>query len=185
MSLLRRTSATVLEHRKNTALPSSRAASQGRLLVKALVLAATVVVAIAVPSSASSSKGDPFAKASLAERRASSRWCMRRVKCKARVVFRHRRQLLRDVAPYVGPNGTRWAIPWHIVSCESKGPTAPLGGDWTVSNSELSGAHGPYQLLGHGEPWPVRSFRDRLAHHRIAAALWKGGRGSGNWAQCL
>lgn len=79
--------------------------------------------------------------------------------------------------PYPGPNGTRWAIPWHIVACES-------GGDWTAVNAS-SGALGAYQFLGWSVPWPVRTEADKMAHHRQAAALWQGGAGASHWAQCL
>lgn len=43
------------------------------------------------------------------------------------------------MTPYAGPNGTRWAIPWYVVACES-------GGDWGAYNAS-SGATGPYQML--------------------------------------
>lgn len=76
------------------------------------------------------------------------------------------------LTPYPGPNGTRWAIPWSIVACES-------GGSWSAANP--SGAIGPYQLLGHGAPWPVTSESDKMAHHRIASALWAGGAGRSAW----
>jgi hypothetical protein len=71
------------------------------------------------------------------------------------------------------PNG--WAIPAHIVSCES-------GGSWTAYNS--SGALGPYQLLGKGAPWPVTTYAQAQVHHQIAANLWAGGSGIGHWAAC-
>lgn len=73
--------------------------------------------------------------------------------------------------PFVG-GGRRWAIPWPIVRCES-------GGSWSAHNP-TSPARGPYQLLGHGEPWPASTPRARRAHHRIAAALYRRG-GTGPW----
>lgn len=57
----------------------------------------------------------------------------------------------------------KWAIPWPIVRCES-------GGSWRAANP--SGAIGPYQLLGHGAPWPVRTLHDKIMHHLIALRLW-------------
>lgn len=60
-----------------------------------------------------------------------------------------------------GPYGF-WAIPCYIIECESHF-------SWSAYNP--SGARGAYQFLGWPVPWPVRSFRDKLAHHRMAAAL--------------
>ena len=74
-----------------------------------------------------------------------------------------RYRALRLIAPYPG-NGEWWAIPYAIVYCESG-----TSGLWSAENP--SGAEGPYQLLGHGQPWPVTSWHDKMAHHRIAAAL--------------
>lgn len=68
----------------------------------------------------------------------------------------------------------RSAIPCHIVQCESSG-------DWHVVNE--IGALGFYQFLGKRIVWPVRTAADRLAHHRLAAALWADSHG--HWAQCL
>jgi hypothetical protein len=82
--------------------------------------------------------------------------------------FRYR--ALRLIAPYPGA-GTWWAIPYAIVSCEG-------GSGWTAANS--SGAEGPYQLLGHGQPWPVTSWHDKMEHHRIAASLYASS-GKGPW----
>lgn len=48
------------------------------------------------------------------------------------------------------------------LECES-------GLSWRAYNP--SGAEGAYQLLGHGQPWPIHGFHDRLIHHEIAATL--------------
>ncbi len=79
----------------------------------------------------------------------------------------------RVAAPYPGPGGTWWAIPFYIVSCES------YGGSWSASN----GSHvGPYQLAWNwGPPWPVTSFEDKVVHHEIARRLWTT-YGSSQWA---
>jgi len=77
-----------------------------------------------------------------------------------------------QLTPYLGPHGSRWAIPWGIVRCES-------GGSWSAYNP--SGASGPYQLLGHGAPFPADTRAERMANHRIAARLWNGGRGRSAW----
>lgn len=66
----------------------------------------------------------------------------------------------------------KWAIPWPIVRCES-------GGSWGARNA--SGAEGPYQLLGHGQPWPVRTLADKIRHHEIALSLWRSS-GSSPWS---
>lgn len=83
-----------------------------------------------------------------------------------------RLQWERRYTPYDCGSPGWFAIPCPIVRCES-------GYSWSAANS--SGAQGPYQLLGHGQPWPIQSRSDKDAHHRIAAALWDGGRGQSNW----
>lgn len=66
------------------------------------------------------------------------------------------------------------AVPCWIIMRESRG-------SWTAWNPQpVHGFHarGFYQLLGHGEPWPVivrshyETLKRKLAHHRIAAHLW-------------
>jgi hypothetical protein len=83
-----------------------------------------------------------------------------------------RRAAVARVTPYPGPVGTRWAIPYAIVACES-------GGSWSAANP--SGAIGPYQLLGWGAPWPANTAAARLRHHQLAAMVWAGGAGRSNW----
>ncbi len=105
--------------------------------------------------------------------RADAHWCNRHAACRKRVAIREE---IRQLTPYRGPDGTRYAIPWRIIRCES-------GGSWTAANP--SGAIGVYQLLGKGVPWPADTERKRLEHHRVAAALWAGGGGAHHWQQCL
>lgn len=70
---------------------------------------------------------------------------------------------LRHVAPYPG-EGTWWAIPYVIVTCES-------GTDrWLAANP--SGAVGPYQLLNHGAPYPADTWQEKMENHRIARDLY-------------
>jgi hypothetical protein len=69
-----------------------------------------------------------------------------------------------------------WVIPAWCVRAESDG-------SWHVSNHEGSGAIGPYQLLGHGAPWPVRARWQALEHHRIARGLYAA-RGLQPWVAC-
>jgi hypothetical protein len=80
------------------------------------------------------------------------RWCHLTMRCVHRARARHPELAL----PFPGPNGTRWAIPWAVVKCESG-----TSGLWRAANP--SGAVGPYQLLG---------WAKRLVHHRIAARLY-------------
>lgn len=99
-------------------------------------------------------------------------------KRKLRAKFRARLARARQVAayhrltPYVCANGTRWAIPCSIIACES-------GYSWSAYNP--SGARGPYQFLGWNVPWPVRTWADKMAHHRMGAALYNGGAGRSHW----
>ena len=68
-----------------------------------------------------------------------------------------------------------WEIPTWCVEAES-------GGSWEADNP-TSDARGAYQLLGHGEPWPVDSRSDAMKHHRIAAGLYASS-GLGPWEAC-
>lgn len=78
-------------------------------------------------------------------------------------------------APNPAPDGAGcWVIPAWCVEAES-------GGSWTAYNP--SGASGPYQLLGHGQPWPVTTRAQAMAHHRIAAQLYAS-QGLGPWVAC-
>ena len=76
----------------------------------------------------------------------------------------------------VGPGGP-WAIPWPIVQCESGGQNLP-------PNS--AGASGFYQFLpstwrGVGGSTPHAYLASKAEQDRLAAKLWNGGRGAGNW----
>lgn len=94
-----------------------------------------------------------------------------------REFYRHRRKMLSDwCAPNPAPDGGGcWVIPEWCVFAES-------GGSWTADNP-TSDARGPYQLLGHGEPWPVTTRAQAMEHHRIAGALYAAG-GLGPWVAC-
>lgn len=79
-------------------------------------------------------------------------------------------------APNPAPDGGGcWVIPEWCVQAES-------GGSWTADNPS-SDARGPYQLLGHGEPWPVVTRAQAMEHHRIAADLYAS-QGLGPWVAC-
>lgn len=92
--------------------------------------------------------------------------------CVQRVRAKRISKQIRSITPYRCATG-RFAIPCYVIRCESHGR-------WTVYNR--SGAAGPYQIMPmHGRPWPANTAAKRLAHHRIAARLWNGGRGARNW----
>lgn len=102
--------------------------------------------------------------------REKSLWAIRHRK-RWRATFRARLAYYR-LTPYSCGSAGRFAIPCYVVACESHY-------SWSAYNP--SGAVGPYQLLGWGAPFPVRSWADRMAHHRIASRLWAGGAGASNW----
>ncbi|HTN22653.1 MAG TPA: transglycosylase family protein [Solirubrobacteraceae bacterium] len=75
-----------------------------------------------------------------------------------------------------GPGGP-WSIPWPIVQCESGGQNLP-------PNS--AGASGYYQFLvstwkGLGGSTPQAYLASKAEQDRLAAQLWNGGSGAGNW----
>lgn len=79
-------------------------------------------------------------------------------------------------SPHPDPAGAGcWVIPASCVMAES-------GGSWTAQNP-ASPARGPYQLLSHGEPWPVTTRAQAMEHHRIAAALYASS-GLSPWVAC-
>lgn len=84
----------------------------------------------------------------------------------------YRYAAFRRIARYAG-HGTYWSIPWCIVEHESDG-------NWSAVGSE--GALGPYQLNGQGAPFPATTWKEKMAHHRIAAAIWAGGSGASAWS---
>jgi septal ring factor EnvC (AmiA/AmiB activator) len=74
------------------------------------------------------------------------------------------------------PSGP-WAIPWPIVQCESGGQNLPPNG---------AGASGYYQMLpstwkGLGGSTPHAYLAPKAEQDRLAATLWAGGAGAGNW----
>ena len=75
-----------------------------------------------------------------------------------------------------GPGGP-WAIPWAIVQCES-------GGQNLAPNR--AGASGYYQFMratwrGLGGSTPNAYQAPKAEQDRLAAQLWNGGAGAGNW----
>jgi septal ring factor EnvC (AmiA/AmiB activator) len=76
----------------------------------------------------------------------------------------------------VGPGGP-WSIPWPIVQCESGGQNLP---------PNFAGASGFYQFMpatwrGLGGSTPHAYLASKAEQDRLAARLWNGGRGAGNW----
>ncbi|MEJ7825515.1 MAG: transglycosylase family protein [Solirubrobacteraceae bacterium] len=75
-----------------------------------------------------------------------------------------------------GPGGP-WAIPWVIVQCESGGQNLP---------PNHATASGYYQFIdstwrGLGGSTPHAHQASKSEQDRLAARLWNGGRGAGNW----
>lgn len=75
-----------------------------------------------------------------------------------------------------GPGGP-WAIPWAIVQCESGGQNVP---------PNAAGASGYYQFIPStwralGGSTPHAYQASKAEQDRLAARLWNGGRGAGNW----
>jgi septal ring factor EnvC (AmiA/AmiB activator) len=75
-----------------------------------------------------------------------------------------------------GPGGP-WAIPWPIVQCESGGQNTP---------PNYAGASGYYQILdttwkGLGGSTKHAYQASKAEQDRLAARLWAGGAGRGNW----
>jgi hypothetical protein len=103
------------------------------------------------------------------------KWHLRRYQRRHNARVRQRLAII-ALTPYGPCYGGRWAVPCSIIFCESKG-------SWKAANG--SGAIGPYQFLGKRIVWPVRTQAHRLAHHRLASNLWRGGAGRSHWAQCL
>lgn len=81
---------------------------------------------------------------------------------------------IRAVAP-LRCYGQPSAVPCWIITRESRGSWAA----WNPQAIKGFHARGFYQLLGHGEPWPVlvrshyETLKRKLAHHRIARGLWR------------
>lgn len=90
----------------------------------------------------------------------------------------------RHTAPFPGYSGQGYflrylAVPRWIVDCETNG----LYGQekWDALNS--SGAGGPAQLLGHGQPQPAETAAERILYWKITADLYASS-GTSPWAQC-
>jgi peptidoglycan hydrolase CwlO-like protein len=81
-------------------------------------------------------------------------------------------------ASYAGQSsGGPWAIPWPIVQCESGGTNTPP--NW-------AGASGYYQIIPatwrlFGGSGPAAYLAPKAEQDRVAARIWNGGAGAGNW----
>lgn len=87
-------------------------------------------------------------------------------------------KLIARRASYAGQSsGGPWSIPWPIVQCES-------GGTNTPPNS--AGASGYYQIIPStwrlfGGSGPAAYLAPKAEQDRVAARIWNGGAGAGNW----
>ncbi|MFL5844029.1 MAG: transglycosylase family protein [Solirubrobacteraceae bacterium] len=82
----------------------------------------------------------------------------------------------RRASMVAGPGGP-WAIPWAVVQCESGGQNLP---------PNYAGASGYYQFMpatwqGLGGSTPQAYQAPKAEQDRLAAELWAGGAGAGNW----
>lgn len=115
----------------------------------------------------------------LARARAARLAALGNARASRRRAARTLRRLLaeRERAQHAGGPGGPWAIPWPIVQCESGGQNLP-------PNS--AGASGYYQMMP--ATWAGLGGSTKHAYHapkaeqdRLAAKLWAGGSGAGNW----
>ncbi|HEU4976434.1 MAG TPA: transglycosylase family protein [Baekduia sp.] len=119
-------------------------------------------------------------RAALAEARSARLAALRDTRADRRAAQRTLTRLLaaraRAAQATTGPGGP-WAIPWAVVQCESGGQNLP-------PNS--AGASGYYQMLpstwkGLGGSTPQAYQAPKAEQDRLAAKLWAGGAGAGNW----
>ncbi|HEV7806605.1 MAG TPA: transglycosylase family protein [Solirubrobacteraceae bacterium] len=76
----------------------------------------------------------------------------------------------------VGPGGP-WAIPWVIVQCESGGQNVPP--NWAGASGYYQFMPATWRRLGGSTPQAYQA--SKAEQDRLAATLWDGGRGAGNW----
>ena len=96
-----------------------------------------------------------------------------------RIVGGRKRAIARfhRIAPYEGPNGTRWAIPWPVVWCESGS-----SGLWHAQN----GVYVSYAQVDSSlwsVPWPIRTMADKMGYHREVGEILDA-QGTGAWPVC-
>lgn len=81
----------------------------------------------------------------------------------------------RSIAPYPGYVGQGYwlrflPIPRGYIDIETNGAFGDA--KWEAFNLQGSGACGPAQLLGHGQPCPAMTDHERLTYWRITRSLW-------------
>jgi len=79
-------------------------------------------------------------------------------------------------ARQVGPGGP-WAIPWVIVQCESGGVNQPP--NWATASGYYQFIISTWKAMGGSTPQAYQATK--AEQDRLAAKLWDGGRGAGNW----
>jgi len=77
---------------------------------------------------------------------------------------------------HIGPGGP-WAIPWAIVQCESGGQNLPP--NWATASGYYQFIDSTWRRLGGSTPHAYQA--SKAEQDRLAARLWDGGRGAGNW----
>lgn len=158
-----------------------QAISQRRVLARLAVKrrAAEEIVQRRHDALASIAAGLEARRAALAQARAARLAALSTSRTKRRRAQKALNKLLAQQNRYnsqAGPGGP-WSIPWAIVQCESGGQNLP-------PNS--AGASGYYQFLpstwkGLGGSTPNAYQASKAEQDRLAAKLWNGGKGAGNW----
>lgn len=128
---------------------------------------------------ASMAEGLRVRRDALTRARAARLAALSSVRSRRRAAERELASLLeerRRAAMVAGPGGP-WAIPWPIVQCESGGQNVP---------PNFAGASGYYQFMpatwrGLGGSTPHAYQASKAEQDRLAAQLWAGGAGAGNW----
>ncbi len=77
---------------------------------------------------------------------------------------------------HIGPGGP-WAIPWAVVQCESGGQNLPPNS--ATASGYYQFIDSTWERMGGSTPHAYQASKSE--QDRLAAKLWDGGRGAGNW----